>query len=554
METSHEQLTEQITPIALQRLWARRLNGSIIHEESDIAELLQDSGVFPSAQVEGSESDSKSRACSPSPFQTDCCFSFYEHDVHEDVPGQTIQEQPVQPQIPEIPEATSLVLDGSVLRDIPAVYKIPPLLSYELPVVGVWVDPRVVPGFKYRVRPLDMKRGKYLFGGRALELQSIGRGYSRRITFQADDGTLNKNDNYFWSDSRPDGFAFELEAVSTQEKYTIHDANHVPIGTLEVINSQAPQEEVAHAVLKDGSIEKTVRVRILCKVEWFEDNGAVVIPVKGVAVIKKSKTARSASVVHVIRATVGIQRGATLIPGINFQQRTTVVSGQSIGDIPTRYTIIGLEPYEMPVIGTYIDPRIVPGFEYRVRLAINPGQVISNQYLFGGETRRLVSIGAGYGKRITFAPDCGSLNDPKNFFWSDTHPDGVGFEPRAVHVGQRFCMSAGDFRLGEAIVFRADAPQCEEKQELIKGKAGTTVVKHIHIDVKCHVTLDTAKASVKEDEVADSQVMRISGTAIVSKAPRESAAKLLRIENIGLASQLNLLSVIQQAELVFYPI
>lgn len=52
METAHEQLTEQITPIALQRLWARRLNGSIIHEESDIAELLQDSGVFPSAQVE----------------------------------------------------------------------------------------------------------------------------------------------------------------------------------------------------------------------------------------------------------------------------------------------------------------------------------------------------------------------------------------------------------------------------------------------------------------------------------------------------------------------
>lgn len=52
METAREQLSEQITPLALQRLWARRLNGSIIHEETDIAELLQDSGVFPSAQVE----------------------------------------------------------------------------------------------------------------------------------------------------------------------------------------------------------------------------------------------------------------------------------------------------------------------------------------------------------------------------------------------------------------------------------------------------------------------------------------------------------------------
>lgn len=87
----------------------------------------------------------------------------------------------------------------------------------------------------------------------------------------------------------------------------------------------------------------------------------------------------------------------------------------------------------------------------------------------------------------------------------------------------------------------------------MNGKDGTTVVKHIHIDVKCHVTLDTARASVKEDEVADSQVIRISGTAVVAKAPRTSVAKLLRIENIGLASQLNLLSMIQQAELVFHP-
>lgn len=119
------------------------------------------------------------------------------------------------------------------------------------------------------------------------------------------------------------------------------------------------------------------------------------------------------------------------------------------------------------ITGTYIDPYIVPGFEYRVRLAINPGQDNSSQYLFGGKTLRLASIGAGYGKRITFEPDQGTLNDPKNFFWSDTHPDGAGFEPRAVHVGQQFCMSAGEFRLGEAVVFLADAPQCEEKQELV---------------------------------------------------------------------------------------
>jgi hypothetical protein len=76
-----------------------------------------------------------------------------------------------------------------------------------------------------------------LFNGCALQLQSIGRGYSRRLTFQADSNTLNNNTNYFWSDSRPEGFAFELEVVSPGDKFTLHDANHVATGTLEVLQN-----------------------------------------------------------------------------------------------------------------------------------------------------------------------------------------------------------------------------------------------------------------------------------------------------------------------------
>lgn len=87
------------------------------------------------------------------------------------------------------------------------------------------------------------------------------------------------------------------------------------------------------------------------------------------------------------------------------------------------------------------------------------------KHFFNGRPLRLVSIGAGYGKRITFAPD--RLNSPENYFWSDTHPDGLGFEPRAVHPGQKFYISAGGLRLGQADVFRADAPQYEERQELV---------------------------------------------------------------------------------------
>jgi hypothetical protein len=44
--------------------------------------------------------------------------------------------------------------------------------------------------------------------------------------------------------------------------------------------SQAPQEEMSQVVLNDGSVEKTVRLRALCKVEWFENGqSAVVMPV-----------------------------------------------------------------------------------------------------------------------------------------------------------------------------------------------------------------------------------------------------------------------------------
>lgn len=78
---------------------------------------------------------------------------------------------------------------------------------------------------------------KHMFNGRALQLLSIGRGYSRRLTFQADPNTLNNNTNYFWSDSRPEGFAFELEVVSSGDKFTLQDANHVAAGTLEVLQN-----------------------------------------------------------------------------------------------------------------------------------------------------------------------------------------------------------------------------------------------------------------------------------------------------------------------------
>lgn len=54
-------------------------------------------------------------------------------------------------------EDQEVVLYGAMLKDIPAVYQVPALLPHELPVVGVYIDTRVIVNFKYYVRPLDFK-------------------------------------------------------------------------------------------------------------------------------------------------------------------------------------------------------------------------------------------------------------------------------------------------------------------------------------------------------------------------------------------------------------
>lgn len=53
-----------------------------------------------------------------------------------------------------------------------------------------------------------------------------------------------------------------------------------------------------------------------------------------------------------------------------------VLEGGKQGDVPAKYVVCGLRPYERPVAGTYVDAAIVPGFSYKVR------QLDSNNMLF----------------------------------------------------------------------------------------------------------------------------------------------------------------------------
>lgn len=82
------------------------------------------------------------------------------------------------------------------------------------------------------------------------------------------------------------------------------------------------------------------------------------LQIRGLAVAVKPKNGRqNASVTRVMNVTVGNhqRRGFTLSPGINDKWRHTTVLGESIGDVPTRYTITGLEAHELPVIGEWVN-------------------------------------------------------------------------------------------------------------------------------------------------------------------------------------------------------
>ncbi|XP_072949289.1 uncharacterized protein [Epargyreus clarus] len=467
------------------------------------------------------------------------------------------EEQPEVPQKNYWAESTLekvVVLDASTLGDVPAVYRVPAPAPHQMPVIGVYMDPRVRTGFRYKIRPMQALdapplsvKPRYLFGGKALTLQSIGRGFARRVTFEPHDSTLNENNNYFWTDSRPEGFVFEIEAVSDGDKFTIYDANHEPQGILEVVQQQKNQIELEQKISEDGTIEKKVKINTLCKVEWYENDGATkLVPVTGTAILRKGRG--NATVLRVVNVAIGIKqlkKGYELKPGIKSSSRRITVSGREINDIPCKYCVVGLERYELPVIGTYVDPRIVPGFCYRVRPAS------SRRHLFEGRSLLLQSIGMGYGKRITFKPD--TLNAPENYFWSDSHPEGLGMEPRAVHPNMKFSISGNGGVLGEASVFRADLPQIEEKTEYVDvpGKRGKAVEKYIQVDVTCHVKLATTGGGSVDSEV---HLMKVSGVALVRKEPGQAEAKLVKVFNVGLDSQLNLLFAHSQTELTFHPL
>ncbi|XP_064112972.1 uncharacterized protein LOC135219817 [Macrobrachium nipponense] len=421
-----------------------------------------------------------------------------------------------------------VVLDGALIGDIPTKYVISGLQNHELPVIGTYVDPLIVAGFNYNVRPADSR--KLLFQGRALRLVSISKGYGKRITFASD--SHNENSNYFYSDTNPEGFGFSIKLVQEDEKFTLRDANDTPVATAEVAKLVGPHKEIGQRFLEDNSVEKRARVSMVCKVHYFHLSHAEpkLILITGEAVsIKPQKPGSPAVLKRVIKCNVGGERGLTLEAGVD-NSTITVVNGQKTGDIPLQYSITGLQPYELPVVGTYVDPSILTGFRYRVR------PVDSKKHLFGARALTLQSIGRGYGKRLTFSGD--KMNQNENYFWSDTNPEGYGFSIQAVAPGDAFrIMSSSGEDLGRAQVFRADAPQVEEKTEV--SAADGKVTKRVRVTVTCDVSFH------EEDD----QTVIVTGTAVVVRKGR--TAQVQRLEDVAVSSKINLIFAHDTETLIF---
>lgn len=77
------------------------------------------------------------------------------------------------------------------------------------------------------------------------------------------------------------------------------------------------------------------------------------------------------------------------------------------------------------------------------------------------------------------------------------------------------------------------------------------IVKYVHVDVMCHVKLAfTGGGSTDKEE----HLLRVYGLAVVRKEPGSDRAQVVRVDNIALDSQLNVLFARTQTELTFEPL
>lgn len=112
---------------------------------------------------------------------------------------------------------------------------------------------------------------------------------------------------------------------------------------------QGPQIEIASCINKNG-IEKRANVNFIGKVEYYETGVAKPMSLSGEAISFKPTNESKAQIVNIIKVNIK-KRRCYLLPGMQKIHRRVTVRGKEIKDVPTKYTMTGLESYELPVVG-----------------------------------------------------------------------------------------------------------------------------------------------------------------------------------------------------------
>lgn len=86
--------------------------------------------------------------------------------------------------------------------------------------------------------------------------------------------------------------------------------------------------------------------------EYYETLVAKPMFLSGVAVSVKPVDKSKAEIVNIIKVNIK-KRRCYLLPGMQKIHRRVTVRGQEIKDVPTKYTMTGLENYEQPVVGKF---------------------------------------------------------------------------------------------------------------------------------------------------------------------------------------------------------
>ena len=161
------------------------------------------------------------------------------------------------------------------------------LQNHELLAIRNEIDDDIWPGFRYKVRELGTD--KKLFGGEAKYLENIGQGYGKRLTFESDE--ILENENFFWTDSNEDGYAFAIEAISTGDVFATKIGNSL-VGFAKITKVDEDQHIVSSEALVDGVV-KRVKADFECQMtEKFREedfNGKLRLRLQGIVTSVKGK-------------------------------------------------------------------------------------------------------------------------------------------------------------------------------------------------------------------------------------------------------------------------